>query len=648
MNPRSKLQIAQYGSWRSPITSELIVSENVQLSEVNLDGEDTYWVEMRPKEGGRNVIVHRKADGQISDAILPPFNARTRVHEFGGGSILVNDRTIYFSNFMDQRIYCKALRTIPEPLTPQTQMRYSDGIFDKLRKRLIYVREDHTTSEPYPINTIVSFGLKEDDEDQVLASGNHFYSSPRLSPDSNTIAWLTWNHPNMPWDGTELWISKLKANGSVEHPELVAGGINESIFQPEWSPDGILHFVSDRTKWWNLYGLIDGQIDHLAKKDFEFGRPQWKFGMSTYSFLSTNQIICSYIKNGISHLAILDTKKRNLESCDVPYTQIKNVKAESGRVVFIAGSPTEPEAIIQFDFSSGELKKLRCSSEIRISKNYLSIPQNIDFQTEQGNTAYAFFYPPKNGKYRAPAKDRPPLLVVSHGGPTGSTSTMLNLNTQYWTSRGIGVLDVNYGGSTGYGRDYRQRLNGQWGIVDVDDCVNGAKHLVQKGLVDENMVAIRGNSAGGYTTLAALTFRDTFNAGASYYGISDLEALAKETHKFESRYLDNLIAPYPEKRDRYQQRSPIHHVHLLSHPIIFFQGLEDEVVPPNQSEKMFKSLLKKGLPTAYVSFEGEEHGFRRAETIKRSLEGEYYFYSKIFNFKPAESIEELQIENLDQ
>ena len=638
-----KDNIAPYGCWKSPITSDLIVSETIGLGPVVINGKDIYWVEMRPGEGGRNVIVRRTPDGSLSDITPSPFNARTRVHEYGGGTFVVADGTVYFSNFADQRLYCKAANAEPQPLTPAADMRYADAIIDRLRSRIICVREDHTGVET--VNTLVSIGLEGGEDIQVLVSGNDFYSSPRLNPQGNQLCWISWNHPNMPWDGTQLWVAEVKADGSLGTQEQVAGGVNESIFQPEWSPDGILHFVSDRSGWWNLYRWGDGSVEPLCEMAAEFGLPQWVFGMSTYAFESAGHIICTYTQQGRWHLAIMDTTTQQLEVIDTPYTEISSLRADAGIAVFCAASPTQSTSIVQMDLRTRQLSVLRRSSEVGIDLGYLSTPQAIDFPTENGLTAHAFFYPPQNRDYTAPAPELPPLLVKSHGGPTAAVSSKLNLGIQYWTSRGFGVLDVNYGGSTGYGREYRQRLDNQWGIVDVDDCVNAARYLVERGEADGNRIAIAGGSAGGYTTLCALTFRDTFKAGASYYGVSDLEALAQDTHKFESRYLDRLVGPYPERRDLYWERSPIHFTERLDCPVIFFQGLEDKIVPPNQAEMMVSALKAKGLPVAYVPFEGEQHGFRRAENIKRALDGEFYFYSRVFGFELAEAVEPVPIEN---
>ncbi len=638
--------VAPYGSWKSPITSDLIVSETIGIGQVVLDGDDTYWTEMRPKEGGRYVIVRRVSDGEAADVTPPPFNARTRVHEYGGGAFAVAQGVVYFSNFTDQRLYRQEPGREPRPVTPEADLRYADGVVDGQRGHMICVREDHTVAGREAQNAIVSLDLAGERDAIVLAGGNDFYSSPRLSPDGSQLAWLTWNHPQMPWDGTELWVAQLHSDGSVGDAQRVAGGAEESIVQPEWSPDGMLHFVSDRTGWWNLYRWRGGEAVPVLEMDAEFGRPQWVFGMSAYAFAPPGHIICSYTQRGVWHLASLDVASGALDSIELPYASIAEVRAAGERVVLVAGSPTEQTSVIQFDLSSGRREVLRRTSSVSVDPGYLSEPEPIEFPTEGGLTAHALFYRPANRDYEGPPDERPPLLVKSHGGPTSATSSTLNLGTQYWTSRGIAVLDVNYGGSTGYGREYRERLNGNWGVVDVDDCANGARYLVERGAVDGNRLAITGGSAGGYTTLCALTFRDVFRAGASHFGVSDAEALAKETHKFESRYLDGLIGPYPESAALYRERSPIHHTDRLSCPVIFFQGLEDKIVPPGQAETIVEGLLRKGIPVAYVAFEGEQHGFRRAESIKRALDGELYFYSRVFVFDLAEPVEPVEIENL--
>ncbi len=642
-------QIAPYGSWKSPITTDLIVAGTIGLSSITIDGDDVYWIEGRPSEGGRNVIVRHTPDGQTTDITPPPFNVRTRVHEYGGGAFLVADGTIYFSNFADQRLYRQTPGTEPQALTPEANQRYADGVIDKQGDRLICIQEDHTKGGE-PTNRIVSINLKNGEDIQILVEGYDFYASPCLSNDGSQLCWICWNHPNMPWDGTELWVARMNTDGSLDESKFVAGGKEESIFQPQWSPDGMLCFVSDRSKWWNLYrvpGVTEtANVDPLYPLDAEFGMPQWVFGMSTYAFTAANKILCTFAQNGIGNLATLNTTKKHLQEIEIPYTSIGYLTAKGSRVCFLGSSPTEPSSIIQTNLSTGKIDILKRSTDLQIDSGYLSIPQAIEFPTENGKTAYGLFYPPTNKDYTAPVEEKPPLLVKSHGGPTAATSSSLSLKIQYWTSRGFALLDVNYGGSTGYGREYQQRLKNNWGIVDVDDCVNGAQYLAKQGLVDSNRMAISGGSAGGYTTLCALTFKDVFKAGASYYGVSDLEALATDTHKFESRYLDGLIGPYPEKKEIYKQRSPINFTEGLSCPVIFFQGLEDRVVPANQAEKMVEVLKEKGLPVAYVAFPEEQHGFRRSENIKRALDGEFYFYSRVFGFTPAENLEVVEIINL--
>jgi dipeptidyl aminopeptidase/acylaminoacyl peptidase len=639
---------APHGSWKSPITSDLIVSGSVGLSQIALDGGDIYWVESRPAEGGRNVLVRRSPDGRTVDVTPAPFNVRTRVHEYGGGAYAIAGGIVYFSNFADQRLYRQEPGRDPLPITPEEDLRYADGVIDGRRGRIVCVREDHTVAGEEAVNTVVSLDLEAGGAGEVLVSGSDFYSTPRLSPDGSRLAWLAWDHPNMPWDGTELWVGELDGDGSLGQRSLVAGGVDESIFQPEWSPDGVLHFVSDRTGWWNLYRWRNGDTEPLCEMEAEFGAPQWVFGTPTYAFTSADEVVCAYTRQGTWSLATLDTATRRLDAVELPYSDMSrgDVRVASGRVVFAAGSPSEPSSVIQLDLATRKAEVLRRSTDVKVEEGYLSAPQAIEFPTEGGLTAHAFFYPPQNRDFNAPAGERPPLMVISHGGPTSATSTSLHLSAQYWTSRGIAVLDVNYGGSTGYGTEYRRRLNGQWGIVDIDDCVNGARFLVERGDVDGDRLIIKGGSAGGYTTLSALAFRDVFKAGASYYGISDLETMTLDTHKFESRYLDTIVGPYPERRDIYVERSAIHHIDRLSCPLIMFQGLEDKIVPPNQAEMMLEALRDKGLPVAYVPFEGEQHGFRRAENIKRALDGELYFYSRVFGFELADPVEPVPIHNL--
>ena len=676
--------IAPYGSWKSPITADLIVQDAVRLGAIQLDGDDVYWVEMRPADGARNVIVRRTADGAARDVTDAPFNVRTRVHEYGGLCFWVAAGVVWFANFADQRVYRQEPGAAPAPITPEgVDLRFGDGMVDWRRGRLVCVREDHRAAGAEAVNAVVALDLAAGGAGEVLVSGSDFYAYPALSPDGSRLAWLAWNHPHMPWDETELWVADLSAGGSAGAPRKVAGGRGESVFQPEWSPDGVLHFVSDRNGWWNLYRWPHGQreAEALAPMRAEFGVPAWTLGSRAYAFESADRIVCQYCEEGRWRLAVLDTRGKRLTPVETPYTEMSrgDIRAARGRVVLVAAAADLPSCLVSLDLDGGEAAtsshatdededrppasaasagiagrpvvpsratRLRQSQEVTVGEAYLSTPRAITFETTGGETAHAIYYPPCNPDFAGPPEERPPLLVKSHGGPTSAASTALSLGTRFWTSRGIAVVDVNYGGSSGYGTAYRRRLNGQWGVVDVDDCVNAALHLVRAGEVDGARLLVTGGSAGGFTTLAALTFRDVFRAGASYYGISDLEALARDTHKFESRYLDSLVGPYPERRDRYLERSPIHHTGRLACPIILLQGLEDRIVLPNQAEMMVDALRRKGLPVAYLPFPGEQHGFRKAENAKRALEAEFYFYSRILGFTPADALEPIAIDNL--
>ncbi|PWI56944.1 peptidase [Sulfoacidibacillus thermotolerans] len=633
-----------FGSWESPITSDLIVSGASELQEITLDENHVYWLEGRPTEGGRNVLVKRTETGEVIDLTPQPFNVRTRVHEYGGGAYTVKNGVVYFSNFSDGRVYRLTEQGI-EPITPDGAYRYADFTVDTVHQQLICVREDHTGSGE-AVNALVAIALDGSNTVRVLVEGSDFYSSARISPDGLKMAWLAWNHPNMPWDGTELFEAEFNLDGTLSQAIRVAGGKEESVFQPEWSPLGDLYYVSDRTNWWNLYRYAQGRTEIVVQKAVEFGMPQWVFGMSTYGFLDEFTIFCTYNDHGQWSLAMIHLSTGELQTLDSHFTAVRYVRAAQGSACFIGGSPTMPTAIVRYVRSHNEFTLLRESTQLMIDPEFLSIPEVVEFPTSFDRTAYGFFYAPASAEFDGPPTDRPPLIVMCHGGPTSAASTTFHLHIQYWTSRGFAVLDVNYGGSTGYGREYRQRLNGNWGIVDVDDCTNGALYLVQRGDVRSDQLAIRGGSAGGYTTLSALTFRDVFSAGASYYGVSDIELLAKETHKFESRYMDSMVGPYPELRDVYVARSPLYALDQLHAPVIFFQGLDDKIVLPNQAELMVEGLRKKGVPVAYVAFEGEGHGFRKADHIKKTLDAELYFYSKVFGFSVPFDAEPVEIENL--
>ena len=625
----------------------MVAAGQIRLGEMSHSDGTLYWVENRPEEEGRSVLIRCALHGRPKELTSSPFNVRSRVHEYGGGSILAAEGTVYFSNLSDHRLYRLELdSTIPLPISAPGNIRYADGILDKRRRRLITVAENHELSSSEPLGSLVAFDINCAHPPQTLVSGSDFYSSPSLSPDGNQLAWLSWNHPSMPWDSTELWMAHVELDGSLTRTEHIAGGQEESIFQPLWAPDGTLHFVSDRTGWWNLYAYRSGTTKPLIEIEAEFGRPQWIFGNPTYGFENAKCLICSYVKSGIWHLARLNSITGTLEEIPCPYTEIRHVHVSRNHVYFQGGSPHESMVIVRLDLSDNSREILARSNTTHIDRNYLSAPRELIFPTTHNRTAHGFFYPPTNHKFSAPSDEFPPLIVVSHGGPTGATTTTLNLDFQFWTSRGFALLDVNYRGSTGYGRGYREDLKRQWGLVDVDDCEFGANYLVEQGYADRKRLVIRGASAGGYTALMALTFRDTFAVGASHYGVTDLEALFQKTHKFESRYLEHLIGSYPNERNIYLERSPVHAVDRLSRPVIFFQGLDDPVVPPDQARCMVEILQKKGLTVASLEFSDEQHGFRKATTIRHVMEAELYFYACILGLNVDRKIAPVKIKNL--
>jgi dipeptidyl aminopeptidase/acylaminoacyl peptidase len=639
-----------FGSWKSPITSALLTSSGIGFSELQFSNGHLYWLESRPDEAGRVAIIRCEPSGSPVDVLPPSFNARTRVHEYGGGAYFLHQDTIFFSNFKDQRLYRLDPDSEPLPITPQPpqpgSLRYADGRVTPDGKLIVCVRERHE-SEREPVNEIVAFPADGSSEPQTIASGYDFYSFPRISSDGKCLAWTCWRHPQMPWDGTELWAADLSPDGRLSNSRRIAGSATESIFQPEWGSDGSLFFISDRTGWWNLYAERAGAIEPILKTDAEIGIPQWVFGYSRYVLLSGTRAACIVDKNGFEHLALIDTRTKKSQSVDTPYSVFGGIRSDGENTLFFPGaSGTKAAEVVSLGLKTGKARALKRSLEITIDPGYLSEPQPIEFPTSNGLTAFALFYAPKNKDCQAPSGERPPLLVISHGGPTSATSSALRLAVQYWTTRGFAVVDVNYGGSTGYGRPYRERLKGNWGIVDVDDCINAARYLEKRGDVDGKRMAIRGGSAGGYTTLCALVFHNVFAAGASYYGVADLATLASDTHKFESRYEEGLVGPYPEAAELYRQRSPVHFADRLSCPVILLQGLEDKVVPPSQAETMIEALRAKRLPFAYVAFPTEGHGFREAVNIRRSIEAELYFYSRIFRFTPADKISPVDIENL--
>ena len=627
-------EIAPYGSWPSSITPELLVEQVVGLSDVTVDGGRVLWSEMRPQEGGRVVLV---ADGV--DLIAAPLSARTLVHEYGGRCATAHEGTVIFSNQSDQRLWKLGPDGVAAALTPEPDVpgsvRFADPVITPDGAWVIAVRERHG---PEVDNDIVAIRTDGSSPPVVVVGGHDFFSAPRLSPDGTRLAWLCWDHPDMPWDSTELWVGKF--DGALSGASLVAGGPGESVGQPRWSPEGRLHYVSDRTGWWNIYDE-DGAA--LAPMAAEFSGPDWVFGQSTYAFLADGRLVATWQDGAGERIGLVSGG--TVQPLDIGRTSFDSVTADGDSIVAIAASPSVPPAVVRIDVDAGSLVEIRSSRTVPVPAADLSVPEHVEFLTEGGLRAHALFYPPVSSGYVGADGELPPLVVMSHGGPTSQASSALNLRIQFWTNRGFAVVDVDYGGSSGYGRAYRDRLQGAWGIVDLDDCVNAARWLASEGRVDGERMVIRGGSAGGYTTLCALTFRDVFAAGASLYGVADAELLAKDTHKFEARYLDGLIGPYPEAADEYRRRSPIHYADQITCPVIVFQGLEDKVVPPEQSEVIVSALRRSGVPVAYLTFEGEQHGFRRAETIMAVARAELAFYGRVLGFEPAGDPVDLGIEN---
>lgn len=642
--------IAPYGSWASPITIDMLIAGTTRLREPGSDGETVYWLEGRPDEGGRSTLIRYEA-GKTTELTPNPFDVGSRVHEYGGGSWAARDGIVIVSNRSDNRLYRVREGADPEPITPEGPWRFADLVIDTNHNRIIAVREDHSLEGVEPINTLVQLDIPGPNADggQVIISGTDFVASPALAPNGKSLSWLQWNHPNMPWDGTELWYADVGTDGSLGNIRYVTGGTDESIVRPRWNETGLPVFVSDRSGWWNLYAdRGEKGIVPLRAMEAEFAEPQWVFGMSTWDFMPNGSIICAWTQNGLWHLGRLEVEDGPLHTYDIPFTEISNVSVQgaTNSVIFLGASPTDPGGVVRLDIETGQWEYLRRAGNVTIDPDTISIARPVSWTSEDGETAHGFYYPPVNPNFTAPEGELPPLIVESHGGPTGATSSAFSMTRQFWTSRGFAILDVNYGGSTGYGRAYRARLNGKWGIVDVQDCVTGAETLADQGLVDPARLAIRGGSAGGFTTLAALTFSPAFSAGVSSYGIGDLEALARDTHKFESRYLDGLVGPYPEAKHIYVERSPIHHVDRLESAMLLLQGLDDKVVPPNQAQTMADAVRSKGLPVAHIEFAGEGHGFRKAETIRAAVEAELSFYGQVFGFTPADDIAPVRVDNI--
>ena len=623
---------ASYGTWHSPLAAADLARSAITLNYAQVAAGNPYWVESRPAEGGRNVVVTTAADGDVRELTSPGYNARTRVHEYGGTPYAIGHGVTYFSNFTDQRVYAHRQGQTPVALTPEG-FRFADYELEKSGERLFCVREDHTGSGE-PKNAIVALDTASGGPGAVLFDKSDFVAYPRVSPDGRRMAWVAWNHPDMPWDATTLYVAQLSGT-KLSHVTPITSGLQESVVEPRWDSDGTLYFVSDRSNWWNLYRYKDNRITTAVTLEAEIASPLWTLGQANYALIGDARAVLRYTIGARDKLGVVDLRSGQLTPLDLPFVALSNIQLLGTRTALaVAATAGAEAALVAIDLNSGEHRVLRAPGSVKLDPALVAVAEAVEFPTAGGRTAHAFYYPPSNPDFTAPPHEKPPLVVKVHGGPTSHSTPGFALATQYWTTRGFGLLDVNHGGSSGFGRAYRQRLNGQWGVVDVGDVVAAVRHLIGSGRVDGQRAAIRGGSAGGFTVLAALAFHDVFKAGANYYGVSDLEALARETHKFEARYLDRLVAPLPQGREIYEARAPIRHLEGFKAALITFQGADDKVVPPDQSRAIVAALQAKGVPVAYLEFEGEQHGFRKAENIVRSLEAELAFYGRVFGFTP--------------
>jgi len=623
----------RYGSWKSPITAKLMASGLVNFSELRESEHGLLWIEQRPFENGRSVLVLESLNAR-HDLTPAPYNVRSRVHEYGGGAYCVADDEVFFVNAVDQNIYrCSLLdgwTEVTQLTAGDESVRYADLTWDRGRNLLIVIRETHEAGSE-PLNELVAIDCVTSSVN-VLHSGHDFYSSPRLSSDADRIAFLVWDHPNMPWDGNQLFVATLDATGRIVTETMVAGGVAESIFQPEWIASDRLIFVSDANGYWNLYSYDPSGIYCVNEDAAEYGAAQWAFGMRTYIPISERVVVANRIDNGVAELVFVDIDNGMVTPLEDRFSSYACLNQTATGIAFIAGKPDDLQTVVRMDLLNADLAKIATQGTLGIDLDYFSFPEQIVYDNADGLETFAYFYPPRHASAVGPVSQKPPLLVLSHGGPTGHAGRDLNLRIQYYTSRGWAVVDVDYGGSTGYGRVYRRRLNDRWGIEDVADCVAAVTHLISSDRVDASRVAIRGGSAGGYTTLRALVTSPVFKVGASHYGIGDLKALARDTHKFESRYLDSLIG------GAFEERSPLHEVERFTCPVAFFQGAEDRVVPPNQAETMVEALRDKGIAVMYMKFEGEGHGFRNGTNIEKVIEAEYAFFARVFGFEPADDL----------
>lgn len=620
--------VAPFGAWKSPISPAMAASEGVGVGDVAVDGANVYWVESLPDEDGRNAVM--MANGTGVQPVLPKnFSALNMVHEYGGGNLVAGGGVIHFPNAADQRLYVKAPGQRAKAITPEGPWRYADCTEDKPRRRLVCVREDHRVAGDVK-NTLVAISSVGDGDVKILFEGADFVAAPRVDAAGGRIAWVSWNHPNMPWEATTLWVADIRADGALENQREVATG--HSSVEPQWAADGRLYFVSDRSGWWNIYRFDGKKTTPLSPMAAEFSAPAWQFNASSYALLTDDRLVAAVTRNAITGLVEIDIGTGKSKAIDTPFVGIRSLRRyDDHHVVFVGDRVDRPPCLVKLDIATGKFSLLHVSRKMKVANGYISRAQEITFPVASGEISHAFYYPPRNSDYAGPEGRRPPLIVMAHGGPTANATPALSLAIQYWTSRGFAFLDVNYRGSSGYGRDYRNKLKGQWGVVDIQDVIKGAEYVAGKGLADPKRLIVRGGSAGGYVVLASLAFHNVFATGASYYGIGDLAALAKDTHKFESRYMESLVGPYPARADLYTARSPVKHIDGFKTPLILFQGLDDQVVPPTQSAAIANALRQKHIEVEYYTYPGEGHGFRKAENIIDSLNRELAFYRRILH-----------------
>ena len=642
-------QVRPFGAWPSAISARSVAGQSLKFGSINADRGTLYWSESRPDEGGRSALMGWRSNQDPVDLLPPPYSVRSRVHEYGGGAFLAADGEIYFINDQDQDVYRLTPGQAPERLTSEPGLRFADMCLDRSRSRLIAVGERHAAANDHahPENLLVQISLDKQTLGHVrdLVTGHDFFASPTVSPDGEKLAYMAWDLPDMPWDSAALYLGTFDETGALPSSDCIAGGAEGAVFQPEWSGDGTLLFVSDKSGWGNFYRYGDGALRQLTKTEVEFSQPLWNLGIRYYVLLDSGLIAAVYVEDGYYRLGCIDPTSGTIAPVDTDLRHFLSIATDGRDLFAIGATDMSPLAVFRISLESGHATALRQSAKSTYAAGILSKPEVLNIQNAAGQTVFGLYYPPASDIYQGPDGDTPPVILSVHGGPTASVNRGLNLKVQYWTSRGFALFAIDYSGSTGYGRAYRERLDGNWGKRDVEDCVQGAQFLAATGRADPKRLLISGGSAGGYTVLAALAASDLFAAGACYYGISDLLQLHKLTHKFEAGYLYRLLGISPDDGEAvFRERSPLYHVGKMTRPVILFQGVEDKVVPPDQAREIVKALRAQNVPVFYLEFPGEGHGFRKADTIEAALNHEYAFYVHILNLDVREPLPDLGLE----